>query len=190
MDLILASASPRRREILSSMGYEFQVVPSGVDEIVYPHRTPEETAEDLARQKAEDIAKRFPEDLVLGADTIVVLDGQVLGKPTDTEDAVRMLQELSGREHQVITGVALVGGGEEHCFSVTTKVWMMDAPDDMISAYVSSGEPMDKAGSYGIQGKGAMLVEKIEGDYFNVVGLPIQKIARVLAESYGIEVMK
>lgn len=189
MKLILASASPRRKEILNNMGYEFQVKPSGIEEVVHPHMTPDQTATDLARQKAEDIATRHPEDLVIGADTIVVLDETVLGKPRDQEDAVRMLRELRGREHQVITGVALIQGQKEQCFSVTTRVWMADASEELLSAYVMSGEPMDKAGSYGIQGKGALLVEKIEGDYFNVVGLPIQKIARVLAEEYGIEVM-
>jgi septum formation protein len=189
MKLILASASPRRKEILSNMGYEFEVNPSGVEEVVHHHMTPEETATDLARQKAEDIARRYPEDLVMGADTIVVLDDTVLGKPLDNDDAVRMLRELRGREHQVITGVALIQGQKEHCFSVTTRVWMIDSSEELLSAYVLSGEPLDKAGSYGIQGKGALLVEKIDGDYFNVVGLPIQKIARLLEKEYGIKVM-
>jgi septum formation protein len=189
MKLILASASPRRKEILSNMGYEFEVKPSGVEEVVHHHMTPEETATDLARQKAEDIARRYPEDLVMGADTIVVLDGKVLGKPLDNDDAVRMLRALRGREHQVITGVALIQGQKEHCFSVTTRVWMIDSSEELLSAYVLSGEPQDKAGSYGIQGKGALLVEKIDGDYFNVVGLPIQKIARLLEKEYGIKVM-
>lgn len=189
MKLILASASPRRKEILSNMGYEFEVNPSGVEEVVHHHMTPEETATDLARQKAEDIARRYPEDLVMGADTIVVLDGKVLGKPLDNDDAVRMLRALRGREHQVITGVALIQGQKEHCFSVTTRVWMIDSSEELLSAYVLSGEPQDKAGSYGIQGKGALLVEKIDGDYFNVVGLPIQKIARLLEKEYGIKVM-
>ncbi|QRN86104.1 septum formation inhibitor Maf [Clostridia bacterium] len=189
MKLILASASPRRKEILSSMGYQFQVEPSNIEERQNPELPPKEIAADLARQKAVDISKKYPNEIVLGADTIVVLDDKVLGKPKDEDDAFCMLQSLRGREHQVITGVALVKNEKIHCFSVTTKVWMMDASDEQLKAYVRTKEPLDKAGSYGIQGKGALLVEKIEGDYFNVVGLPIQKIAHVLSQKFQIEVM-
>lgn len=189
MKLILASASPRRKEILTNMGYQFQVIPSKIEETIDPELTPAEIAVDLARQKAVDISRKYPYDVVLGADTIVVLDEKVLGKPKDESDALSMLKALRGREHLVITGVALVKGEKEYCFSVATKVWMTEASDERLLAYVKSKEPLDKAGSYGIQGKGALLVEKIEGDYFNVVGLPIQKIAFVLSKEFLIEVM-
>lgn len=182
MKLVLASASPRRREILNNLGYDFTVRPSNAEEIIDGNQTPAETVESLASQKAQSVALSAADDeIVLGADTVVVYDGKILGKPTDKKDAENMLHTLSGKIHEVYTGVCLADrNGVLNCFSVCTKVKFYPLSDDEITRYIDSGEPMDKAGSYGIQGKGCYLIEGIEGDYFNVVGLPAARTARAL----------
>ena len=178
--MILASASPRRKELLALAGFEFDVVTSSVDEIIDPELQPHELVVSLASQKAKAVASKYTDKTVIGADTVVVLDGKVLGKPKNEQDAVDMLKALSGKTHEVYTGVYLVNGGKEKGFYECTKVKFCTLSDEQISAYVATGEPMDKAGSYGIQGKGCVLVEGIEGDYFNVVGFPVSRFCREL----------
>ena len=176
--IILASASPRRRELLAQAGFEFEVITSDVDEVVDPALTPDMLVMSLATQKAQAVAVRHKEFVVIGSDTVVVLDGKVLGKPKDEADAVRMLKSLSGRTHEVYTGVCVAYGGETHSFFECTRVKFCELDSAQIEAYVATKEPMDKAGAYGIQGKGCVLVEGIEGDYFNVVGFPVSRFCR------------
>ncbi|MFZ0932072.1 MAG: nucleoside triphosphate pyrophosphatase [Syntrophobacteraceae bacterium] len=179
--LILASESPRRKRLLLSVGVEFEVHPSRIDESVWlgesaePGKSPAEVAERWARLKADSISSLHPDSWILGADTIVVLDGRIFGKPSDSAEAVRMLDALGGRVHEVITGMCLVRPGGKLCRSgsVTTKVRFKDLSTEEIDAYVRTAEPMDKAGGYGIQGIGAFLVRSVEGSYTNVVGLPL-----------------
>lgn len=180
-NLILASASPRRKELLSLAGFDFEVITSSVDEVVDPMLEPCELVVSLAKQKAKDVAANNPGKTVIGADTVVVLNGKVLGKPRDEQDAVRMLQELSGKTHEVYTGVYIVSGNKSKGFYECTKVKFCTLTREQIEAYVATKEPMDKAGSYGIQGKGCVLVEGIEGDYFNVVGFPVSRFCREFA---------
>jgi len=182
MHYILASASPRRRELLTLAGFAFGIRVPDIDEAVSPEWSPGEAARELARQKAEAVAAQCPEHCIIAADTIVVLDKLILGKPKDTQDAVRMLRLLSGREHRVITGVCLMQNSRQRVFSQETSVRFYPLRDDEIERYVATGEPMDKAGAYGIQGRGALLVESIAGDYFNVVGLPVARLVRELGE--------
>jgi len=181
MTYILASASPRRRELLSLAGLSFTVCVSDVDETLLSHWTAEQAARELAHQKTQAVAAQVPSDcVVIGADTIVALDGTLLGKPENPEDAKEMLSLLSGREHSVITSVCLMHGEKFRVFSQETRVQFYPLSENEINAYVATGEPMDKAGAYGIQGKGSLLVERIAGDYFNVVGLPIARLVREL----------
>lgn len=197
--LILASASPRRRELLSSIGAAFEVVPSSVDEEAFfadfGHLAPHEIAPALAKEKALDITRKTSGNaLVIGADTIVVLDGQILNKPVDETDAVRMLMLLSGRTHTVYTGIAVVqveerAVGEIATDYAATNVTFLPMTRAIAESYVATGEPMDKAGAYGIQQKGALLIERIDGDYFNVVGLPLNKLAVLLAR-FGVSVLQ
>jgi len=187
--LILASSSPRRRELLTQAGIPFTVVPSSVDEAnVKLSGTVEEKVEKLAYLKAADVAKRKKDSIVLGADTVVVCDGLVFGKPADEEDAERMLRALSGREHTVITGVALVNSatGDYLCGHESTKVKFAELKPEEIRAYIRTGEPYGKAGAYAVQGKAAVFVESLEGCYSNVVGLPLRKLYEMLRE-FGIE---
>ena len=179
--LILASASPRRKELLEQAGYRFEVIPSTCEEIVPAGLSPKETVEGLAYQKALDVYSLYPDAVVLGADTVVCFDGEILGKPRDKEDAARMLRLLSGQTHEVRTGFALLAKGIEFVSSEAAMVTFFQLTEEEIARYVESGEPMDKAGAYGIQGKGAVLVRSVLGDYFNVVGLPIATVARALA---------
>lgn len=182
--IILASASPRRKELLGYLGVPFEVVPSAYEEWMPPtHSDVPALAQHLAAEKARDVARRYPDRLVLGADTIVVLGERVYGKPVDVPDAERMLAELSGRTHQVVTAVVLVERGALTTVAVTTDVTFRSLPAEEIRAYVATGEPLDKAGSYGIQGYGAILIEAIRGDYTNVVGLPVPTVARLLRET-------
>lgn len=176
--IILASASPRRREILAQAGFEFEVITSDVNEIIDPDLTPEKLVMSLAKQKAQAVAASYLSCDVIGSDTVVVLDGKVLGKPKDEEDAVRMLASLSGKTHEVYTGVCIIGGARAESFFECTRVKFCTLDEKQISAYVATKEPMDKAGAYGIQGKGCVLVEGIEGDYFNVVGFPVSRFCR------------
>jgi septum formation protein len=180
--LILASASPRRQELLGLLGLPFEVIPSAVDEAEHAGEggPPARTARRLAEVKAEEVATRHPHALVLGADTIVVLDDAVLGKPGGADDARRMLALLSGRTHQVITGIALRGAGLAASDAVSTDVTFRELTPREIDAYVATGEPMDKAGAYALQGRAAVLIEGIRGDYTNVVGLPLPRLAALL----------
>lgn len=193
--LILASASPRRREILAQVGAEFEVIPAKGEELL-TSTEPKEAVLQLSCQKAEETAGRLSGDagniVVLGADTIVSLDGAILGKPKDKKDAVRMLGLLNGREHSVFTGVTMIvrGDGKEQIISIyeETRVFMYPMTKEQIQAYTETGEPLDKAGAYGIQGKCAVYIEKIVGDYYNVVGLPVAAIYQNLEKS-GIEIL-
>jgi septum formation protein len=178
--LILASASPRRAELLRNAGIPFTVVPAHVREEPLPHETPLDYAQRLARDKALAIFASHPEDAVLGADTVVVVDEHLLEKPTDADDAARMLRLLSGRTHQVITGVCVLAQGFERSEAEVTQVRFSQLSGDEIAAYVSTGEPMDKAGAYAIQGIASRWAERIEGCYFNVVGLPLPRVYRLL----------
>jgi septum formation protein len=181
--LVLASASPRRRELLAELGLPFEVVPSRVDEAGLPERPAPALATALALAKARDVAARVEAGaLVLGADTLVVLDGRPFGKPASADDARRMLAALGGRAHEVVTGVAVVeaGGGREATAAVVSRVLMRPYGAAEIDAYLVTGEPFDKAGAYAVQGEGGRLVERVEGCYRNVVGLPVTTAARLL----------
>ena len=186
MKLVLASASPRRREILKNAGYLFSVRPAQIEERIDPALLPGQAVAELAAQKAACAARHAAEDeLILAADTIVVRDSAILGKPKDEAQAFAMLRSLAGREHTVYTGVcvALPGeNGKKEAFSCATAVRFYSLSDDEIRSYIATGEPMDKAGAYGIQGCGCLLVESIRGDYFNVMGLPIARAARLLSQ--------
>lgn len=178
MKLILASASPRRQELIALISDNVICAPSGVDEII-----PEDIAVCdiplcLARQKAEAVAESYPFDVVIGCDTGVILDDEILGKPKDREDAKRMIKALSGKVHQVITGCVLVYKGKTVGFSNVTEVEFFDLSDEEIENYINTSEPYDKAGGYGIQGKASLFVKGIKGDYFNVVGLPVSELNR------------
>jgi len=190
-EIILASSSPRRRELLGQAGIPFTVMPADVDEgKAELYGTPEKNAEQLAFMKALDVAKSVGSGLVLGADTIVVCDDEVFGKPVDEDDARRMLNRLNAREHLVITGIALLDAakGSAMVGHEVTKVRFAKLTQPEIEGYISSGEPFDKAGSYAVQGKGALLVDGIDGCYTNVVGLPLRKLFSFLRE-YGIDAM-
>lgn len=176
--IILASKSPRRKELLSFITTDFTVKSADVDETLPQGITPDKAVEYLSKIKAEPLKNES--DIVIGADTVVALDGKILGKPRDEADAFATLRMLSGREHSVFTGVSVIKGEKIETFSVQTKVKMFELTDKEIEEYIETAEPFDKAGSYGIQGKGSLLVEKIDGDYFNVVGLPISRLNRVL----------
>ncbi|MCL2579047.1 MAG: Maf family protein [Oscillospiraceae bacterium] len=179
--LILASASPRRRELLGYVNSNFAAISLDLDESLPPDTPPREGAEILALRKARAAAQIRPGDTVIGADTIVALDGVIYGKPEDTADAFRILRALSGREHTVYTGVAIVGPSGERVFSEATAVRFIELSDAQISAYITTGDPMDKAGAYGIQGRGALFVSGITGDFYNVMGLPVCRLAAELA---------
>jgi len=186
LDVILASASPRRRELLSLVFDEFRVIPSGFDEDGVPDDlAPADHVQHSALMKARDVAARHPDSLVIGADTIVVTGNRILGKPRDEADAAQMLKALSGRTHQVHSGIAVIKDGVEHTAVECTDVTFRPLSDKMISRYISTGEPMDKAGAYAIQGRGSVLIESINGCYFNVVGLPIYRLSRLL-EEFGV----
>lgn len=178
MKYILASASPRRKELFSLCVSDFSVEVSGVAEIVPDGLEAEKHSEYLARLKAEDVAKNHPQDIVIGADTSVICENVILGKPKSRDDAERMLKMLSGKTHKVITGCAIVKDGVCESFSAESLVEFFDLSDSEINAYLDCDEPYDKAGSYGIQGKGGLFVKSIKGDYFNIVGLPIAQLKR------------
>jgi septum formation protein len=205
--LILASASPRRRELLRNAGITFTVDPADIDETPLASESGQTCAERLAREKARAVHKRHPEDSVLGADTVVVIDDVILGKPRGAEDAARMLRMLSGRKHAVVTGVCLISPAKNHgspsakgaapltsscqqaaipperTSAETTVVTMSEISDDEILAYIATGEPMDKAGAYAIQGIACRWISRIEGDYSNVVGLPVARVYSMLREA-------
>ena len=194
MRWILASASPRRRELLRQIELPFEVLPSEADETI-EESSPGKLVEELSRRKALDVAERIREhSLVLGADTVVALEKEILGKPGTKERAAEMLRMLSGKEHRVLTGVTLAEAAEgkvllQRTFSEETRVFLYDLTEEEIEAYVRSGEPMDKAGAYGIQGSFAKFVRKIEGDYNNVVGLPAARVYQELKRFPGMEAL-
>lgn len=178
--IVLASQSPRRRDLLERLGVAFETDPADLDETPLAGETAAALARRLARAKAEAVAARHPGRPVLGADTVVVLAGELLGKPASPADAEAMLGRMSGRAHTVITAVALSADGTTHERLDETRVWFRELSTRRIRAYVATGEPLDKAGSYGLQGAGALLVERIEGDYFGVIGLPLRLVADLL----------
>ena len=182
--LVLASSSPRRTELLNRAGWPHEVIVAGIDEAVRPNEEPAVYVQRLARSKAEAVAARLKEGVVLGADTTVVIDNQILGQPRDDADAGRMLNLLNGKWHDVLTGVALVRvGGETRVAHETTRVRFAEMSEREIEWYIASGEPAGKAGAYGIQGKAALFIEEIEGDYFNIMGLPIRLVYKLAADS-------
>ena len=181
-DIILASASPRRSELMTLAGFRFDVICADIDEIVPEKALPQEVVMSLALQKAQAVAKDHRKSAVVGSDTVVALDGKILGKPRSEKEAAEMLRSLSGRIHKVFTGVAIVCGEKVTSFFEETEVEFYPLTDQEILDYVATGEPMDKAGAYGIQGRGAVLVKRVNGDYFNVMGLPISKVYRELKD--------
>lgn len=178
--IILASASPRRKELIHLISDDVTVQPSDVDETVPEGMDCDAVPEFLAVKKAAAVAKQFPDDTVIGCDTSVIVDDIILGKPTDREDAKRMLGMLSGKSHKVITGCAVFKSGRSASFSEVTSVRFHPLTEAEIEWYLNTNEPFDKAGAYGIQGYGSLLIEGINGDYFNVVGLPVSKLNRLL----------
>ena len=189
--VVLASQSPRRRELLSDLISGFRIIPDNSPETVDKSATPEETVKRLAVQKARNVSACADSDeIVIAADTVVFIDGKILGKPVDAADAAEMLRTLSGRDHQVCTGIAVIDNaiGKSFCCFERTLVHFKHLTDSEIERYIASGEPMDKAGAYGIQGKGALFVEWIKGDYFNVVGLPLCRLAQVLKEEFDFDI--
>ncbi len=183
MKLILASASPRRREILKNAGYEFEAIAADADETLPPDVSPEQAVKYLAELK-NGAAAQNNVGIIISADTVVAVGGRLLGKPADEKDAENMLKTLSGRTHSVFTGVCVSLGNKKTVFCEKTEVTFFNLSEKEILDYIKTGEPMDKAGAYGIQGKGALFVKKINGDYFNVVGLPIARLSRVLRDFY------
>ncbi|MEX0906971.1 MAG: Maf family protein [Gemmatimonadota bacterium] len=183
MTLILASQSPRRAQLLDMLGLTFETLPADIDETHPAGEAADAHAERLAREKAQAIAARRPEATVIGSDTVVVVDGQLLSKPRDDDDAVRMLLRLAGREHTVATGIAVAHAGAVHSAVELVSVTFRYFDETTAMRYVATREPMDKAGAYGIQGFGATLVERISGDYFAVMGLPVCRMVMLLEEA-------
>jgi len=179
--VLLASSSPRRRELLTMVGIAHEVIPADIDETYLPGEAPLAHAERLARRKAETIARVAPEAVVIGADTIVVIDDEVLGKPRDDAHAAAMLRQLSGRTHEVFTAVAVARDGRVDSEVEIVSVTFRDLRDDEIQAYIATREPMDKAGAYGIQGFGATIVRRIDGDFFAVMGLSLVRLVTLLS---------
>jgi len=189
--IILASASPRRKELLELLKIPFQIHPSDVEEKVEEDILPYELAEQLSLIKAKDVAAQYQEGIVIGADTIVVLDDQILGKPSGEKEAFEMLSKLQGRQHEVFSGVTLIDAktGKTLTSHQKTTVFMQPLSKAEIESYIRTKEPLDKAGSYGIQGIGSLFIERIEGDYFNVVGLPLSLLHSLLKE-LGVHMIK
>lgn len=182
-EIILASNSPRRIYLLNQIGIDFKVVSPNVEEEGNgERRSPVEVVKSNALKKVQKVAEEYRNAIIIGADTVVVLDGEIIGKPKDEKDAIRILKRLRGRYHFVFSGIAIMQTPEDKVLTsvVRSKVKMRDYSDEEIERYVATGEPMDKAGAYGIQGKGALLVEKIEGDYYNIVGLPLVRLNSLL----------
>jgi septum formation protein len=182
LNVVLASQSPRRRQLLDLIGIRHDVKPADIDETVRAGEFPEQYAERVAREKVEHVAKQNGNALIVGADTIVVIDDVILGKPRDVDDAARMLRMLSGRSHTVMTAVAARHQGRTVSGVEIVDVTFLPLDDDSISRYIATGEPMDKAGAYGIQGYGATIVRRIDGDYFAVMGLSLVRLVAVLRE--------
>jgi septum formation protein len=188
MNIVLASASPRRKEILENYNVKFNIIKSEIDEVILGHESPVQAVVRLALEKGMDVASKNQGDLVIAADTIVVLDDTILGKPKDESDAYKTLNSLSGREHQVVTGISLINLAENKKVVdyVVSKVKFKHLSNKVISDYLKTGEFQDKAGAYGVQGYGALLVDEIKGDYFNIVGLPISKLSDLLIKYFDI----
>lgn len=184
MQLVLASKSPRRKELLSFLSQDFIIRTADTDETILPGTSPEDAVKQLAQRKGLAVERKEGE-LILSADTVVACDGKILGKPKDEEDAFAMLSMLSGRSHKVFTGYCLWDGTTQVVDCAETQVTFYPLSQEEIWEYIRTGEPMDKAGAYGIQGKGSLLVEGIQGDYFNVVGLPVAAILRQLRQHFG-----
>lgn len=191
MELILASGSPRRRKFLEEIGLSFEVLPSNEDEVIDPSMTPAETVKALALAKAANILKRRPSAAVLAADSVVVFGGKIIGKPKDAIDAKRILKALSGKKHEVMTGIAFLIGGRTYSECAVSEVWFNDLTDEFIDNYVATGSPLDKAGAYGIQDGG--IVKTYRGSYTNIIGLPMERVTEILraekflpeGENYG-----
>ena len=190
MAIVLASQSPRRQELLARIGVEdFKTLSLDIDESYPEGLSPEDTVRYIAKKKCDAAAALCAlDDLIITADTMVFLGNDRLGKPHDEDDAFRMLRELAGRGHTVCTGVSVRRGAQEERFAVSTRVFFRPMTDDEIRAYIKTGEPMDKAGAYGVQSRGALFVERIDGDFFNVMGLPVEQLGLVLAH-FGVKLL-
>ena len=190
MKIILASKSPRRKEILETMGVEFEIDVADVDESVDESLSPLEAVCEISKRKTKAVSQRHTgEKIIISADTVVVIDGRIIGKPKDKEDAFNILKGLSGKTHEVYTGFTIFGNGKSKTDYEVTKVHFKELCDEDIKRYIETGEPMDKAGAYGIQQKGNLFVEYIHGDYYNVVGFPISKICVTIKELFGINIL-
>lgn len=190
--IVLASQSPRRRELLAGLISDFEIITDNSEEVVEPELLPEEVVKKLAMQKAQNVSEKADDNaIIIAADTVVFIDGVILGKPADKEEAAVMLRKLSGREHHVCTGIAVIDNKTGKAVSdiQRTAVSFKPLSDGEIDRYIATGEPMDKAGAYGIQELGALFVEGIKGDYFNVVGLPVCKLAQILKREFNYTIM-
>jgi septum formation protein len=187
--IILASQSPRRKKILEQVGLDFDVVVSDFDEAKIKFKTPQEMVEKLSLEKVKIIAKKYPKAIIIGADTTVIFKNEIIGKPKSKADAFRILRLLSGNTHEIVTGFTVIKGNKSITKHVISKVRFKKMTEAEIKAYIATGEPMDKAGGYGIQERGSLFIESIDGDYFNVVGLPIFAVAEALKE-FGIDIAK
>ncbi len=185
--IILASGSPRRRELLTGLGLEFELYKPEVDESKLPDEKPEDLCRRLSRLKAHSGSQKFHDAVIIAADTIVVIDGKILGKPSDRQDAFNMLKTLQGREHEVLTGLTVCCNEKIVSHVESTRVKFRALSDEQIRNYAASGECDDKAGAYAVQGKGSLLVERLDGDYFNVVGLPVCALGKILGE-FGVNI--
>jgi septum formation protein len=185
MNLVLASQSPRRKELLAILGYEFSVIPSSIDEMPVTGETPEQYVVRVARDKGMEVASRVTHSIILSADTVVTIDNEILGKPIDKDDAVRMLRKLSGREHRVYTAVTLINQRKEETLAGLdgTRVWFNPMSDDQIIDYIQRENVFDKAGAYAIQGYAGIYIPRIEGNYFNVMGLPLPLVHELLCRT-------
>lgn len=188
--LILASASPRRVELLKMLGCKFKIIPSKIEEKINPRLSPIQNVKNLSRLKTLDVASEISDGIIIGADTVVVLGKKILGKPKDKKEAQEMLQNLSGKEHKVITGITVIDTKTRKILqdAIMTKVKFRKLNKNLIEKYIKSGEPLDKAGAYGIQGKGSLLIESIIGDYFNGEGLPLNALSQLL-EKFGVSLI-
>lgn len=184
-EIVLASGSPRRSQLLRQMGLRFRVEPTDADETLPQGSTPAEAVAELARRKAGVAAERFPDAVIIAADTVVSVGGNILGKPADPADAAAMLRMLSGRRHEVLTGLCVWVAGRAATAVEETRVYFSELDEEEIAGYVATGEPMDKAGAYGIQGRAGVFVHAIEGCYYNVMGLPLSRLKRLLVQALG-----
>ena len=184
MQILLASSSPRRRELLGLLGVPFHIVPPTCEEILSPHHSPSEQTRQIAQDKAQSVAKQHPKDLVIGSDTVIEIEGKLLGKPGNMKEAEIMLRNLRGKCHQVHTGVAVIHQAKKVSidFVETAQVWIKSFGEKTLKAYLETKESLGKAGAYSIQGEGAQLIEKVEGDYPTIVGLPLWRTGKILEE--------